>query len=209
MASDPGNLPALLIAHLRDELGSSGVEYKSPPARLPGGYDAQTFRFEVTGGPPEWSRPLVLRLYEPHLAAEVAIWESVLQNALAAEGLPVPGAHLVCGDASVLGGVFLVMELLPGKQLISAPTEVVFETLGRTHAELHRIDPASLIRILYEGHRSIQIRPDDAIFVVGRARQPALVDARRTALARGASSGRASSAVDLPSRLPRPQRALC
>ena len=56
--------------------------------------------------------------------------------------------HVVCTDMSILGGAFFIMGHLPGQLLAAAPRESVPGLLGKTHAELHNIDPASLIKAL-------------------------------------------------------------
>jgi aminoglycoside phosphotransferase (APT) family kinase protein len=62
----------------------------------------------------------------------------------------VARALLTCTDASVLGGAFYLMDLLPGKLMISAPPETIPGLLGTAHARLHRIDPAPLVGVLEE-----------------------------------------------------------
>ena len=51
---------------------------------------------------------------------------------------------------SVLGGAFLVMQLMPGRPLLSAPLETVPDRLGEAHAALHRLDPAPVADSLRE-----------------------------------------------------------
>jgi aminoglycoside phosphotransferase (APT) family kinase protein len=51
---------------------------------------------------------------------------------------------------TILGGAFIVMDFLPGKLMITAPTETIPELLGITHAALHNIDPQPLIEALGE-----------------------------------------------------------
>jgi hypothetical protein len=47
---------------------------------------------------------------------------------------------------SILGGAFFIMDHLPGQLLVAAPPETVPGLLGKTHAELHNIDPDPLIK---------------------------------------------------------------
>ncbi|HJR03071.1 MAG TPA: hypothetical protein VKA83_15660, partial [Methylomirabilota bacterium] len=56
--------PALL-AHLRRELHAPALAYAEPPAAISGGYDTRIFGFRLTGGPAEWSGPLILRVLNP------------------------------------------------------------------------------------------------------------------------------------------------
>jgi aminoglycoside phosphotransferase (APT) family kinase protein len=71
-----------------------------------------------------------------------------VQNVLAGEGYPVARVHVVCTDLSILGGAFFIMDHLPGQLLAVARPETVPGLLGKTHAELHNIDSAPLIKAL-------------------------------------------------------------
>lgn len=92
----------------------------------------------------------MLRLYPQFYGTQNAIWESTVQNVLAGEGYPVARAHVLCTDMSVLGGAFFIMDYLPGRPLAAAPPDSVPRLLGETHADLHDIDPARLIKALDE-----------------------------------------------------------
>jgi aminoglycoside phosphotransferase (APT) family kinase protein len=139
-----------LIAHLRDQLDDPTIGYESPLTQLEGGFETHIYRFELRGAPKELTEPLVLRLYPEYSGIESAVWESIVQNALAAEGYPVAKAHMLCVDMSVLGGAFIIMDFLPGEPMVTAPVEAIPELLGRAHAGLHRIDPKPLIKSLGE-----------------------------------------------------------
>jgi aminoglycoside phosphotransferase (APT) family kinase protein len=139
-----------LISYLRAKFEHPGLDYTSPLTQLQGGYETSTFRFELDGAPDELSRPLVLRLYPQFYGPHNAVWESTVQNVLAGQGYPVAQAYLVCTDMSVLGGAFYIMDCLPGYPLVAAPMESVPGLLGKTHAELHDIDPAPLVEALHD-----------------------------------------------------------
>jgi aminoglycoside phosphotransferase (APT) family kinase protein len=145
---DVKTLSDKLISYLRAKLGNPAIDLASPLARLQGGYETSTYRFKLDSAPDELSRPLVLRFYPQFYGTWNAIWESTVQNVLAAEGYPVAQVHVVCTDMSILGGAFFIMDHLPGQLLVAAPPETVPGLLGKTHAELHNIDPASLITAL-------------------------------------------------------------
>jgi aminoglycoside phosphotransferase (APT) family kinase protein len=139
-----------LIFYLRAELGNPAIDLASPLARLRGGYETSTYRFELDGASDELSGPLVLRLYPQFYGTRNAIWESTVQNVLAGERYPVAKAYIVCTDMSILGGAFFIMDHLPGQLLALAPPESVPELMGKTHAELHSIDPEPLIKALQD-----------------------------------------------------------
>jgi aminoglycoside phosphotransferase (APT) family kinase protein len=139
-----------LIAYLRDQLNDPMIGYESPLTQLEGGFETHIYRFELKGAQKEFARPLILRLYPEYSGIGGAVWESIVQNVLAAEGYPVAKAHMLCIDMSILGGAFFIMDLLPGTPLVTAPLETIPELLGRTHAALHSIDPKPLIKSLAE-----------------------------------------------------------
>ena len=147
---DINTLSDRLISCLRARLGNPALDIGSPLTRLQGGYETATYRFELDDVSEELSGPLILRLYPQFYGTKNAIWESTVQNVLAEEGYPVARAHLVCTDMSVLGGAFFIMDYLPGRPLAVAPPESVPRLLGETHADLHDIDSARLVKVLDE-----------------------------------------------------------
>jgi aminoglycoside phosphotransferase (APT) family kinase protein len=145
---DVKTLADKLISYLRAKLGNPAIDLASPLARIQGGFETATYRFKLDCAPDELSGPLVLRLYPQFYGTRNAIWESTVQNELAEEGFPVARAHILCTDMSILGGAFFIMDRLPGQLLAAAPPESVPGLLGKTHAELHNIDPTPLINTL-------------------------------------------------------------
>lgn len=149
-AQDIETLSDGLVSYLRDKLGNPALDLASPLTRLQGGFQTLTYRFRLDCASDELSRPLVLRLYPQFYGTGDAIWESTVQNVLASEGLPVAQVYVVCTDMSILGGAFFIMDHLPGQSLAAAPQDSVPGLLGKTHAEMHNIDPAPLIETLNE-----------------------------------------------------------
>jgi aminoglycoside phosphotransferase (APT) family kinase protein len=94
---------------------------------------------------------LVLRLYPAIYGSGNAVWESTIQNVLAAAGYPVARSYLLCTDLQVLGGAFFIMDFLPGELLVSSTMDTVPGLIGRSHAALHRIDPQPLIEAIQAG----------------------------------------------------------
>jgi aminoglycoside phosphotransferase (APT) family kinase protein len=139
-----------LLRYLRAELDAPTIGYETPLTQMQGGYETCSFRFRLGGAPHEFSDPLVLRLYPAFYGSYNAEWESTVQNLLADQGYPVARVRLTCADASVLGGAFYVMALLPGELMTSAPYETIPGLLGQAHARLHGIDPAPIVRVLRE-----------------------------------------------------------
>ncbi|MFW9894822.1 MAG: phosphotransferase family protein, partial [Candidatus Thorarchaeota archaeon] len=137
-----------LIYYLRDKLNSDMIDYDSPFTQLGGGFQTSIYRFKLKGVPEEISKPLILRLYPQFYGTNNAIWESIVQNMLVGEGYPVAQVYFTCTDMSILGGAFFIMDFLPGKPMMTTPIETIPEMLGKTHANLHSIDPEPLIKLL-------------------------------------------------------------
>ena len=70
--------------------------------------------------------------------------------ALAGTDVPVPRVHALCEDDSVIGSAFYIMDFVPGRvffdprlpDLTAAERTAIFDSMNRTVAALHRIDPA-------------------------------------------------------------------
>jgi len=137
-----------LLKYLRKALNQPGLNYRADLEPLPGGYETAVFRFQLKNADALSSQVLVLRLYPKFYGDRNAIWESTIQNVLACEGYPVAKVHLVCSDLKVLGGAFFIMDYIPGKPLLFASPADAPEILGKCHAELHDVEPASLINAL-------------------------------------------------------------
>lgn len=151
-ATAASDTPAIrLLACLRGALGDDRIDYADPPARMQGGATADVWRFRLAGAPAGLDRPLVLRRFPRGYGAARVVKERVVQNALANQGYPAPRVHLTCADPSILGGAFLVLDLLPGGHLLRARAGAP-EMLGKAHAALHGLDAAPVARAL--GRRS-------------------------------------------------------
>ena len=139
-----------LISYLREKLKNPEIEYGSSLTQLQGGYATSNYHFKLNGIKGELSERLVLRLFPQVYGPQSALWESSVQNVLVDEGYPVAKVFLVCTDMSILGGVFFIMAYLTGQVLMTAAPETMPEVLGKTHAELHKINPEPLVRALEE-----------------------------------------------------------
>jgi len=72
------------------------------------------------------------------------------------QGLKIPVIHHVCGDKSILGGVFAVMDLLPGRTVFELAPELHAKVLGESMATLHEMD----VRPIVEAFRQSDV-PDE------------------------------------------------
>jgi len=156
-----GRIAEGLLRYLRKELNNPKVEYGEPLTRLEGGFDTSIYKFRLNGVQEELAKPLILRLFPDYRGPEDAVRESVVQNALAARGFPVPREYFTCTDKSILGGVFLIMDFIEGENMLAAIFNTFPERLGELHAALHKIDAEPIIKVLGEkGISEQQLRLD-------------------------------------------------
>jgi aminoglycoside phosphotransferase (APT) family kinase protein len=135
-----------LLGYLKIELSNTDIGYDISLTPIIGGYETVTYRFKLKGVQSELARPLVLRLFQEYRNPEQAISESVVQNALAAQGYPVPSVWLTSTNKAHIGGAFLIMDFLPGETMLAAADENMPSMLGKTHAALHNIDSTPLLK---------------------------------------------------------------
>lgn len=149
----PAGLVAVREAHRFDEGALDqylrgalkGFEGLDRIRQFHGGQSNPTFLVESGG------RRWVLRKKPPGEllpSAHAVEREHRVQGALREHGVPVPAMELLCGDVSVIGTPFYVMEhvegrifehpLLPG--LEPAERAALFDSMNRTLAALHRVD---------------------------------------------------------------------
>jgi aminoglycoside phosphotransferase (APT) family kinase protein len=136
-----------LLAYLRSELDNQQLTYVSLPTPVTGGFDTRIFRFQLKGVPSKLSCPLILRLFGKS-SQHRALFESAVQNAVADSGYPAPRAFFTCTDESVLGGSFMIMELMLGQPMFNMPIENVPDMLAKAHLHLHSIDVESVCKSL-------------------------------------------------------------
>ena len=77
--------------------------------RLTGGFDARLYRYKLVS-----QEPRVLRILRPECEVEELMYHQLVHRTLNQQGLKTPVIHHICGDQSVLGGVFVVMDPLAG-----------------------------------------------------------------------------------------------
>ncbi len=135
-----------LIMYIRKELNQKSADYLESPVRLTGGYDTLICRLELKDVDEYLARPLVLRVFHERKSYH-AHFESTVQNALAAQGYPVPEVYFTCMDESVLGNTFIIMDYIEGETLdkLKLPIDQLVGILGKTHAQLHCLDPKPIM----------------------------------------------------------------
>ena len=122
---------------------SDRVAYEVEPTRLTGGFDARMYRYKLID-----QEPRVLRILRPERDVEELLYLQVVHRILNQQGLKTPVIHRVCGDQSVLGGVFAVMDLVPGQPLDQQDPEVYMSVLGESMATMHGLDVRPVVKSL-------------------------------------------------------------
>ncbi len=135
---------ARLLDFLRQRLSSSGLTYAAPLVELQGGFESLIYTFTLRGAPPEFSGPLVLRVFRRLEDPQRARREALIHNTVAEHGFPAPRILIAVSGAEEIGAPFLIMPRVPGATMLAQ-----FEGLGRGRpsAELIRV-LISLPRIL-------------------------------------------------------------
>jgi aminoglycoside phosphotransferase (APT) family kinase protein len=83
-----------------------------------------------------------------------ALRERAIQNALVAQGYPVPRVLVASADRGPLGAGFLVMERAAGRPLLDDRLRGVSATLADAQARLHALDAEPLLRALDDEGRA-------------------------------------------------------
>ena len=130
------------LSYLQSE-SSDFVSYEVEPSRLTGGLDARLYRYKLVG-----QGPRVLRILRPAHEVEELFHHQVVHQILNQQGLKVPLIHHVCADKSVLGGVFAVMDLVPGQTLFELAPERHAKVLGESMARMHDLDVRPIVEAL-------------------------------------------------------------
>ena len=151
-AIDLDELSLNLINYLRGKLGSGSVDYRERLVRLTGGYETFIGRFRLSGIDEHLSKPLVLRVYPENSHPDRTVMESIVQNAMADLGGPVPAVYFTCTDKTVLGNAFIIMDYFEGDTLakLNLPLNGIVDILGKAHAQLHGIDSEPIIKKITE-----------------------------------------------------------
>jgi len=133
---------------LREALREPALDFADRPTRVTGGFDTQIFAFRLSGAPPAFAGPLILRMLARHHDPARAVREQAAQNALVELGYPAPRVLLASADPQTLGGAFLVMERLAGKPLPEVHLLGMARIVAELQARLHDLDADAFLRAL-------------------------------------------------------------
>ena len=124
------------------------MEYKEKPVLIPKGLGNDKYVFTLNNAPEHLNQPLLVRIFRISYRKGYAEGEAQVQNALYNVGYPVPRVFFACSDKSVLGREFTIMEYKKGINLSETGRPDIPEILGRLNAELHSIDPSTLMKTI-------------------------------------------------------------
>jgi aminoglycoside phosphotransferase (APT) family kinase protein len=147
----------LLKAHFNDPEAT----FSSRPKRLSGGVFSEVYGFGLSSQ--GCRRPMVLRLYAAGTDPIQPRLERAIQDGLADAHFPAPRVILADSDPDRLGGMFVVMERLPGRGFLRGVRwdqfvpdfpklcirwpQVLLEVVER----LHQVDPAPVLAAAAKG----------------------------------------------------------
>jgi len=137
-----------LLEYLRTHLNTKKIEYKEKPVKITKGFGTDKYVFTLKNAPEHLSKPLLIRIFRKTTRNGYAEGEAQVQNALHNIGYPTPRVFFACSDKIVLGREFTIMEYKKGLTLRETGRHDVPEILGRLHAELHSIDPSTLMKTI-------------------------------------------------------------
>jgi len=138
----------VLLEYLRNQLNTANIQYKEKPVKIPKGFATDKYVFTLNNAPEHLTQPLVVRIFRKTTRKGYAEGEAQVQNALHDIGYPVPRVFCACSDKIVLGREFTIMEYKKGLTLWETGRHDVPEILGRLQAELHSVDPSTLMKTI-------------------------------------------------------------
>jgi aminoglycoside phosphotransferase (APT) family kinase protein len=149
-----------LLGLLRDRLAPATINYAESLDRFSGGFFAENYGFSLTGAPPPWSAPLVVRLLPSSAPPELAFREAAVQTVVTDQDYPAARVVFFEDGARLLGRPFFIMERLPGRPVMADIRTLALLRSGwglftrlpdltaNVQASLHRLDAGPLMAAL-------------------------------------------------------------
>lgn len=137
-----------LLEYLRTNLNTANIQYKEKPVKITKGLGLDKYVFTLSNAPEHLTQPLLIRSFWKTTRRGYAEGEAKVQNALYNIGYPVPRVFFACSDKSVIDREFTIMEHKKGVNLSKTGRPDIPEIIGRLHAELHNIDPSTLMKTI-------------------------------------------------------------
>ena len=138
-----------LLAYLRRRLQTAELDYAAVPVELADGWETYNYTFRLGGDglPAAWDRPLLLRVHHGREGLPRARYEFEVQDYLSRHGYPAPAPLLLEPACEPLGGPFLIMEHVAGRELLRMmlwrPWNILHfpGQMAAVHARLHELPP--------------------------------------------------------------------
>lgn len=136
-----------LIQWMHDHV--DGFQGPATLSKFEGGQSNPTFRVSARSGDYVLRRkPLGQVLPGAHAVDR----EFRVLTAMASAGVPVPRVYNLCTDDTVIGSMFYVMDMVPGRVfwdprlpgLSAAERGAIFDSLNATIAQIHSLDPTAI-----------------------------------------------------------------
>jgi len=147
-------LSILLLEYLKEQLHNDTIYYKSPLQRFYKGFERLMFEFHLGNISGKFSNPLILRLFQEDIPIMKSCYESIIQNSITKLDFPAPQVLHFCEEKKILGGSFMLMERLDGKNLSeyanNHPSSLfkLPRILARIQIKLHSLEPEIVISSL-------------------------------------------------------------
>ena len=150
-----------LLHLLKAYFNDPEATFSSRPKRLSGGVFSEVYGFALRSE--GCRRPMVLRLYAAGTDPIQPRLEQAIQDGLADAHFPAPRVILADSDPDRLGGMFVVMERLPGRGFLRGVRRDQFvpdfpklcmrwpEVLLEVAERLHQVDPAPVLAAAARG----------------------------------------------------------
>ena len=159
-----------LLSYLEGLLDDDSLSYLIPLQPLYKGYERLLFSLQLSTDSSDFSTPLILRLYQHDISYDFVEFESSVQQAMLTEQFPVPRIFHICKDRSILGGYFILMEQIKGKNLNEYIMKsyhtitTISKILARTQIQLHRVNLDTVMNLLNEKGIDVNRYTFDALF---------------------------------------------
>lgn len=137
-----------LLEYLRTHLDDIKIGFKEKPVKIPKGLGGDKYVFTLNNAPEHLTQPILVKIFRKTTRTGYAEEEKKVQNAVHDLGYPTPRVFFACSDEGVLGREFTLMEYKKGLMLSKTGRPDIPEILGRHQAELHGIDPSTLMKTI-------------------------------------------------------------
>lgn len=149
MGQNTGQWPDIDALTVWMQTHVEGFEGPATLSKFEGGQSNPTFKIST----PSAAYVLRRKPMGPVLPGAHAVdREFRVLTAMAKAGVPVPKVHSLCTDDDVLGSMFYVMDMVPGRvfwdprlqDLPNADRSAIFDSLNAAIAQIHSLDPAAI-----------------------------------------------------------------